>query len=145
MDAYFRCSVSPYCIRFLRRICAVVYLLDPKSTATSSSLILLTSKTKVADLKFQSTARLELNGTLLLSDLLKWTVQLYKPRRVEVKAFKVFKVIRLNGRHTLQIGQVKFLNGWSHHSGITLTPNSIQLIALQEECFLKISWNILFG
>lgn len=63
---------------------AVVYLLEPRDR---QSLILLTSKTKVADLKFQSTARLELNGAVLLSELLKWTVKMYAPRSVHVYAF----------------------------------------------------------
>lgn len=69
---------------------AVVYLLDPN---TKKSLILLTSKTKVADLKFQSTARLELNGALLLSELLKWTVEMYSPRKIETLAFCDSKIV----------------------------------------------------
>lgn len=65
----------------------VVYLLNPQSSDNDHSLTLLTSKTKVADLRFQSTARLELNGAVLLSELLQWTVEMYKPRKVEVIAF----------------------------------------------------------
>lgn len=72
---------------------AVVYLLNPETSIPNHPLILLTSKTKVADLKFQSTARLELNGAVLLSELLKWTVQLYSPRKVEVLAFSDSKIV----------------------------------------------------
>lgn len=61
--------------------------MDPQHCNKDRSLILLTSKTKVADLKFQSTARLELNGAVLLSELLKRTVEMYHPRSTEVIAF----------------------------------------------------------
>lgn len=74
----------------------MVYLLEPKE---KKSLILLTSKTKLADLKFQSIARLELNGALLLSKLLKWAVEMYARRNLDVIAFGDSKIVLawLNG------------------------------------------------
>lgn len=72
---------------------AVIYLVDPNSSSRNPSLIFLTSKTKLADLKYQSTARLELNGALLLANLLKWAMLLYKPREISIKAFCDSKIV----------------------------------------------------
>lgn len=86
-DATSAVEIFGFCDASSKGYGAVIYLLEPNPNNSTQKLILLSSKTKVADLKYESIARLELNGAVLLAELLDWAVKQFQPRKSKIFAF----------------------------------------------------------
>lgn len=92
-DNHHMITILGFCDASERGYGAVIYLLNPNASNLSKNLILLTSRTRCCDLKYESVARWELNGALLLANLIDWALKLFINRNVAYFAYTDSKIV----------------------------------------------------